>query len=201
MGKLKWYLPAAVRVSKTRVPSSLFAVFWRWMFFSSFFDPVDRQVSSPHPPTSMLSTSSAILPAIADGVFLLEVNAWVRLSISNACDPGSGFFAGIVFSLLLALQRTLHREYFHQQDCFRLIYMSSISSSSERSMRSSLKFWRVTVWSSELSASCASEFKDLGEFWGEFPPCSHSDRSFVLCLKGLKWSLKDLQCLKSSSST
>ena len=34
---------------------------------------------------------------------MLEVNAWVRLSISDACDPGSGFFAGVVFSLLLAL--------------------------------------------------------------------------------------------------
>ena len=155
-----------------------------------------------------LLTSSVILPAIAGEVFLLEVNAWVRLSISDACDPWSGFFAGIVFSLSLALfvpstASTADQSTSRVFPPARLFPhdMSSISSSSERSMRSSLKFWRVTVWSSELSASCASEFKNLGEFWGEFPPCSHSDRSLVLCLKGLKWSLRDLQCLKSSSST
>ena len=51
----------------------------------------------------MLSTSSAILPAIAGEVFLLEVNDWDRLCIGDACDPGSGFFAGVVFSFLLSL--------------------------------------------------------------------------------------------------
>ena len=154
-----------------------------------------------------LLTSSVILPAIAGEVFLLEVNAWVRLSISDACDPWSGFFAGIVFPLSLAL---FMRSTASTADSTSRVFpparlfppdMSSISSSSERRVRSSLKIGRATVWSSELSASCASEFKDLGEFWGEFPPCSHSDRSFVLCLKGLKWSLRDLQCLMSSSST
>ena len=60
-------------------------------------------VSVQKPPTSMLSTSSAILPAVAGEVFLPEVNAWVRLSISDACNPGSGFFAGVVYSFLLSL--------------------------------------------------------------------------------------------------
>ena len=68
-------------------------------------------VSVNKPPTSMLSTSLAILPTVAGEIFLLEVNVWVRLSISDVCDPGSGFlqelFSHYISLLVLFVPSTL----------------------------------------------------------------------------------------------
>lgn len=81
-------------------------------------------VSVNKPPTSMLSTSLAILPAVAGEIILLEVNVWVRLSISDVCDPGSGVFCRSCFLTIShywcclyqapCLRRTLYWEHFHQ---------------------------------------------------------------------------------------
>ena len=163
----RWKAKSTERVfrdGKSQI-SSFTVVTDRYLQFSGgeCFSARSLTVSVDKPPTSMLSTSSAILPAIAGEVFFLEVNAWVRLSISDACDPGSGFFAGVVFSMLLALFAPSTSS---TADSTSRVFppvgllpsdMSSSSSSSERSMRSSLKFWRVSVWSSELLASFARD--------------------------------------------
>ena len=75
--------------SKSQI-SSFTVVTDRYLQFSGSecFSAHSLTISVDKPPTSMLLTSSAILPAIAGEVFLLEINAWVRLSISDAWDPG-----------------------------------------------------------------------------------------------------------------
>ena len=217
----RWNAKSTVRVlrdNKSEI-SSFTVVTDKYLQFSGgeCFSACSFTVSVDKPPTSMLLTSSAIVPAMAGEVFLLEVKAWVRLSSSEVCDPGSGFFAGVDWSQLLVLfvpstsstaDSTLR---VFQPMTVLSPDMSSFPSSSERSMRSSLKLWRAFVWTSELLASWAIDVWRPWRIPAQFT-CGPSScpvfgrlamATVVLSSSGVKWlilnvKLESTNILKSS---
>ena len=116
---------------------------------------------SPPSPSSLIDIGSFL----AVNVFWLVLWPFRSTSPPQALSykqmPGSGLFAGVVFSLLALFVPSMSSTVDSTWRVFppvRLLPAAmSSSSSSKQSMRSSLKFWRVSIWSCELLVSCARD--------------------------------------------
>lgn len=137
---------------------------------------------SPPSPSSLIDIGSFL----AVNVFWLVLWPFRSTSPPQALSykqmPGSGLFAGVVFSLLALFVPSMSSTVDSTSRVFppvRLLPAAMSSSlSSKQSMRSSLKFWRVSIWSCELLVSCE---RDVWRPWRI--PANFTLGSFS-CLEG-----------------